>query len=469
MDQTTAADYGSRANRGATTVFVALISMTAAIGGLLFGFDTAVISGSQRFFETEFALSAAMTGWVVGSVLIGCMFGAAVAGWFSDRFGRKRVLLASAVLFFVSALWCGVAGSAGELVWARWIGGVGVGIASMLSPMYIAEVSPPRSRGRLVALQQLAIVVGILVAFLSNSLLLATEMPDASKWRWMLGVEAIPAAAFFLLLLPIPESPRWLVQRGRRDRAARVLEKVAGPAEAEAELAAIETAIAAESGTVSELFRPGLRRALVIGVVLAILQQLAGINAIMYYAPRIFEAAGSVASSAFAQTILVGLVNLLFTLIGMALVDRAGRKKMLVVGAVAMAVALALVGSAFAAGNSGAWLLVPILGYVAAFAASTGIVTWVLISEIFPNRVRGRAMSIAIVALWLACYGVSQTFPMLLEAVGAGPTFFMYAGFNVITVVFAWFVVPETKGRTLEEIEASWTRHSQGFDVTPRQ
>jgi SP family arabinose:H+ symporter-like MFS transporter len=435
--------------------FVALISLAAATGGLLFGFDTAVISGTQRFFQAEFHLSDAMTGWVVGSVLIGCMVGAGSAGTLTDRFGRKLVLLISAVLFFASAVACGLSRSSTELVIARLVAGLGVGIASMISPLYIAEVSPPASRGRLVALQQLAIVVGILLAFLTNTAFLHTSLVDPAKWRWMLALGAFPSAIFFLLLLPIPESPRWLVKQGQRDRAARILSRIAGP-ETETELAQIESAIAAEAGTVAELFEPGLRQALIIGVVLAVLQQFAGINAIMYYAPRIFEKSCSVASSAFAQTILVGLVNLVFTLVGMALVDRVGRKALLVAGAVGMTLTLALVGTAFAAHYSGALLLVPILAYVACFAATTGIVTWVIISEIFPTRLRGRAMSIAIVALWAACYLVSQTFPTLLDTIGAAATFFTYAAMNVITVCFAGFFVPETRGRTLETIEASW-------------
>jgi SP family arabinose:H+ symporter-like MFS transporter len=322
--------------------------------------------------------------------------------------------------------------------------------------MYIAEVSPARVRGRLVALQQLAIVVGILLAFISNSVLLNTSLEDAAKWRWMFAVEAIPAAMFFLFLLPVPESPRWMVQRGRRDTARETLARVGGDVEADRQMGEIEAAITTEVGTLGELLRPGLRTALVIGVVLAILQQVSGINAIMYYAPRIFEASGSLAVSAFAQSVLVGLINLLFTLLGMALVDRVGRKLMLVIGAAGMAISLLLVGAAFAANNSGAWLLVPILGYVACFAASTGVVTWVIIAEIFPNRVRGRAMSVAVVALWAACYLVSQTFPMLLESVGAAWTFFGYAAMNVLTFLFAWGFVPETKGRTLEEIEKFW-------------
>ena len=437
-------------------VYVALISASAAMGGLLFGFDTTVIAGTVGFFETEFSLTAAMTGWVVGSVLIGCMVGAAVAGWLSDRFGRKTVLLISALFFLGSAIWCGFVHSASELVWARLVGGVGVGIASMLAPMYIAEVAPAHLRGRLVALQQLAIVVGILISFISNALILNTDLADAAKWRWMFAVEAIPAAAFFFLLLPVPESPRWLVQRGHRDRARSTIARIGGDAEADRQLQEIDAALATEAGTFAELFAPGLRRAVVVGVVLAILQQVSGINAIMYYAPKIFQTSGALAASAFAQSILIGLVNFLFTLVGMALVDRLGRKLLLVLGAIGMTLALILVGSAFSGGNSGPWLLIPILGFVAAFATSTGIVTWVLIAEIFPNRVRGRAMSVAVVALWAGCYLVSQTFPMLLESIGPAGTFFGYASMNLITIVFAWTVVPETKNRTLEQIEAYW-------------
>jgi SP family arabinose:H+ symporter-like MFS transporter len=365
--------------------------------------------------------------------------------------------LLSAVLFFLSAVVCGLARSANELVLARVIGGLGIGIASMISPLYIAEVSPPATRGRLVALQQLAIVVGILVAFLSNTLFLHTHLTEAAKWRWMLAVGAFPSAAFFLLLLPIPESPRWLLKQGRRERAAAVLARTAGE-NADAEMVQIETAIASEAGTVSELFRPGLRRPLIIGVALAVLQQFAGINAIMYYAPRIFEKSGAMASSAFSQTILVGLVNLIFTIVGMTLVDRAGRKKLLVAGAIGMTITLAAVGGAFAAGYAGALLVIPILAFVACFATTTGIVTWVIISEIFPTRLRGRAMSIAIVALWAACYLVSQTFPVLLDTIGAATTFFVYSAMNVITVCFVVLLVPETQGRTLETIESSWKR-----------
>lgn len=456
MSLTTAPSPLAGEARGAGSIgFVVLISLAAATGGLLFGFDTAVISGADKFFTREFRLDEGATGWVVGSVLIGCMAGAALAGPASDRVGRKKVMIASAVLFGVSAGWCFVARSAGELAWARVVGGVGVGIASLLSPLYIAEVAPPAARGRLVALQQLAIVVGILAAFATNAVILHTSLADPDKWRWMLGVAALPSAAYLLLLLPIPESPRWLVQRGRTERATAVLRRTAGDGAAR-ELEEIRAAVAAEAGTFSELFTPRLARALLVGVALAVLQQVSGINAIMYYGPRILEQSGLAAGSAFSGAVAVGLVNLLFTLVGMALVDRLGRKPLLVGGAAGMTLSLVAVALAFRANWSGAGLLVPILAYVACFASTTGIVTWAVIAEIFPNRVRGRAMAVAVAALWIACYAVAQTFPILLRRAGPSATFLGYAVMCAVTVAFALLFVPETKGRTLEEIERSW-------------
>jgi MFS transporter, SP family, arabinose:H+ symporter len=441
---------------GGSALFVAVISLAAAAGGLLFGLETGVVSGTERFFVAEFALTAKMDGWLVGCVPIGCMIGAGLAGYLSDVFGRKKVLLVAAVLFFASAVWCGLSRTAMELMMARLMSGMGVGIASIISPLYIAEVSPPRIRGRLVALQQLAIVLGLLLAFMSNAILLKTDLADSAKWRWMFGVAAFPAAGFFMLLLPIPESPRWLVKRGLRERGRAVLARIAGEAEASAELAEIETAIASESGSIRELFQPGLRRALVIGVVLAVLQQVSGINSIMYYGPKIFEESGMGASGAFSGAVMVGVVNLVFTLLGMTLVDRIGRKALLIGGTLGMAIALVVAAGGFMSGRTGAWLLAPILAYVACFGASTGIVTWVIISEIFPTRVRGVAMSIAVVSLWAGCYVVSQTCPMLLKSIGPGKTFLCYASMCLATVIFAACQLSETKGRSLEEIESSW-------------
>lgn len=437
-------------------LYLLVICLVAATGGLLFGFDTAVISGTVGFFEAEFQLSAALKGWVASSALIGCMLGAMGAGALSDRFGRKKILLASAVFFTLSAFGCGLARTAADLVWARLLGGIGIGISSILSPLYIAEVSPPRARGRLVALQQLAIVLGILAAFFSNSLVLHTGLSDAAKWRWMFAIGGFPAVIFLLLLIPVPESPRWLTKQGRKDLARAILARVAGEEAAEAEMAQIAEAIAHEGGSMAELFKPGLRRALFIGAALAVLTQVTGINSIMYYAPEIFKKAGSRPSDAFNDAVWIGLTNLVATLVSMAVVDRFGRKPLLLVGASCMGLALAYVGWAFHVEKAGLDLLAGVLLYVASFSVSMGVVGWVVISEIYPTRTRGRAMSVAIVALWGACYLVSQTFPILVEELGSAKTFWIYAALCVVAIIFVARFVPETKGKTLEEIEKTW-------------
>lgn len=437
-------------------LFLILISLVAATGGLLFGFDTAVISGTVGFFRKEFELSAVMTGWVASSALVGCMIGAAIAGVLSDRYGRKKILILSAVCFTLSAIGCGLSHTVTQLVSARLLGGVGIGIASILSPLYIAEISPPKIRGRLVALQQLAIVTGILAAFFTNSLVLNTALSDPVKWRWMFGIGALPALVFWVLLLPVPESPRWLTQNGQADKARGILARITGDVEADREMIQISEAINQEEGTLGELFKPGLRKAMIIGVLLAVFQQITGINAIMYFAPEIFKQAGSGAASAFNDTVWIGLNNVVFTLISMTLVDRFGRKPLLVWGSASMGLALLLVGYAFHAGIHGIVLLALIMAYVGSFSVSMGVVVWVMIAEIFPTRTRGRAMSIAIVTLWGACYLVSQTFLVMMEKLGSAMTFWIYAAMCAVTIVFTVLFVPETKGRSLEEIEKSW-------------
>ncbi len=450
------------------TLYLVVICVVAALGGLLFGFDTAVISGAIGFVRAEFSLSAALMGWTASAALIGCMLGALGAGVVSDRFGRRRVLLLAALLFTMSAAGCGLSRTVTELVLARIVGGLGIGIASMLSPMYIAEVSPAGIRGRLVSLQQFAIITGILAAYFSNSLVLRTSLTEAGKWRWMFAVGAFPAVLFFVLLLGVPESPRWLMKQGREDKARAVLARVGGADPAGAEVEEIRRTLRGEGGSLRDVLRPGMRLALLVGVVLAVLQQVTGINAILYYAPEIFKRAGSGLASAFNDTVWIGIVNMLFTIVAIGLIDRLGRKRLLIGGACGMAAALALVGLAFRRGVSGPGLLAVILAYVACFSASLGPVVWVVLSEIFPTKVRGRAMSVATVALWAACFLVSQTFPVLLEGAGSAATFWIYGALCVVTVLFVAAFVPETKGRSLEEIERLWDKAPRAETAAPR-
>jgi SP family arabinose:H+ symporter-like MFS transporter len=441
--------------------YVLLLSLVAAVGGLLFGYDTAVIAGGIGFLQERFDLSAAMKGWAASSALLGCIAGALVSGTLGDRYGRKRMLVVCAVLFAVSAIGSAIPRNLTEFSIARFIGGVGVGAASMLSPLYIAEIAPARMRGRLVSLNQLAIVCGIFGVYFVN--LLIQRMGDHAwnveqGWRWMFGSEMLPALLFIFLLLLVPESPRWLVREGRGEEALAIFSRISGRAEAQREVASIEGALAHETGSIRQLFGPGLRVALGIGLALALFQQFSGINAIMYYAPEIFKATGSSVDGAFLQAVSVGTVNLFFTFLAIWLVDRVGRKVLLLAGAAVECLALVGVGYYFHVGSAGWGVLLFVLLYVAAFAATMGPVVWVVISEIFPTKIRGRAMSISIVLLWIACFVVSQTFPMLVEWLGIARTFWAYALVCAGCFLFVLRVVPETKGRSLEEIERSWIR-----------
>lgn len=447
------------------SAYVLLVSSVAALGGLLFGYDTAVISGAIGFLRSHFSLDAAETGWAAASLLIGCMIGAGVAGVVSDAFGRKRALMASAVLFAGSALWSALPRGLTEFVIARVLGGVGVGMASLLSPLYIAEIAPARSRGRLVSLNQLAIVLGILLVYFVNYWIagLGTEAWNVDVgWRWMVGSEGFPAIVFFFLLLLVPESPRWLVKQGRTDRALAVLSRVSESGQPAKELAEIQNAVSHEGSSLRQLFRPGMRKALVIGIVLAVLQQVTGINVFMYYAPEIFKQVGSGTNAALLQTVIIGLFNVSFTLVAMRTVDRVGRKKLMMIGIAGMGVSLSAISLAALWNKTELWLLVFILGYIASFAMSIGPIVWVVISEIFPTRIRGRAMAISTVALWAADYLVSLTFPIinentwLVEHFNHAFPFWIYASLCVVMFVFVWRSVPETKGKTLEEIEKLW-------------
>ncbi len=447
--------------------YVLALTFIAALGGLLFGYDTAVISGAIGFLRTHFSLSAAETGWAASSALVGCIIGAGVAGELSDAFGRKKAQMLAAILFTVSGVWSAIPSTITEFNIARILGGVGIGMASLLSPLYIAEISPAAIRGRLVSFNQLAIVTGILVVYFANYFIagLGSEAWNVEiGWRWMFASEAFPAALFFFALMAIPESPRWLVKQNLDERARTVLTRIGGAEQAERELQAIRETIAEEAGRVSDLFRPPLRRAMIIGIILAILQQITGINVFMYYAPEIFKGLGAGTNVALLQTVVIGVFNVTFTLLAIRTVDRLGRKPLLMIGAAGMGISLVGLGIAAATGSTAAWVLVFVLGYIACFAMSLGPVVWVVIAEIFPTKIRGRAMAVATLLLWAANYVVSQTFPILNEDPSLVATFhhafpfWLYALFCVVMLLFVHRVVPETRGITLEEIEHFWHR-----------
>jgi MFS transporter, SP family, xylose:H+ symportor len=445
--------------------YVGLLCLVAALGGFLFGYDTAVISGAIGFIRRLFGLDAAQMGWAASSALVGCVAGVAAAGAMSDFLGRKKGLVLAGFTFAVSAVGSALARSLSELVLFRIIGGFGIGAASMLSPLYIAEISPPGMRGRLVSYNQLAIVSGMLIVYFVNYAIQrggTTDWNVTSGWRWMFGSGALPAAVFLVLLSLVPESPRWLVKQKRDAKALEVLSKINGEARAEKEFAEIRDTVSHESGSIGQLFKPGMRAALSMGVVLAVLQQVTGINVFLYYGPEIFKKLGSGNSAAFLQTVIVGAVNMAFTFVAIRTVDRIGRKPLMLVGSAGMGISLFVLGLSSFLQRTELWALVFMLGYIASFALSVGPVTWVILSEIFPTRVRGRAMALATVCLWAANYVVSQTFPMmdenafLVQKFHHGFTFWIYAVLCAVQILFVWKFVPETKGKSLEEIEGMW-------------
>jgi MFS transporter, SP family, arabinose:H+ symporter len=438
---------------------VYLLTAVAALGGLLFGYDTAVISGAIGFLKTKFELTTAMQGWAASSAIIGCIFGAMGAGWASDKYGRKKVLIWTAILFAISAIGAALPNNLTQFAIFRFIGGLGIGAASMVSPLYITELAPASIRGKLVSYYQLAIVIGILVIFFVNTLIqgLGDEAWNVEYgWRYMMASGLIPAVLFLVALFFVPESPRWLTKEGREKEAMAVLSSINGEAKAGEILQDVKATLHEEQGTLSELFTGRFRKAIFVGIVLCIFSQVQGINAIMYYAPEIFKAVGTGTESAFQQTVYIGIVNVLFTFAAINFVDKMGRKKLLLWGGAGMCLSLGMVGLAFHNGWTGYGLLVFILLYIACFAASYGPVTWVVISEIFPIKMRGVAMSVATFALWVAVYVVTQMFPILLEGVGPAATFWVFCGMSLLAFFFVWSQVPETKEKTLEEIERAW-------------
>jgi len=441
-----------------TTLYVIAVTLVAAIGGLIFGFDTAIVAGATRYMKEQFALGSLQEGWAVGVVLIGCMFGAGLAGPVSDGIGRRRFMLVSAVLFLVSALGCALAGTITAFVVFRFVGGLGIGSAAVLSPLYIAEIAPARLRGALVSVNQLAIVTGILLAYFVNW---AFAAAGPSNWRWMYGSGAVPSVFFFLLLLRVPESPRWLVKNGREDEAGTVLARADSTEAAAAGLREIKDTLALERGSFRELFRPAFRRPLLVAIVLAVFQQITGINAILYYAPRIFEGAGFARMSAIGQSTIIGAFNMLFTVVAIVLADRVGRRPLLLVATGGMGVSLALLGAAFKFQFLPASaLLFIILLYIAFFASAMGPLVWVVLAEIFPIKVRGSAMGLATLLLWLADFAVTLTFPVISDRFDASAAFWLYAAMCALDLVFMALFLPETKGRTLEEIERGWLKNA---------
>ena len=452
----------SKTSESVTSGFVIKVSIVAALGGLLFGYDTAVIAGVIGFLQTKFQLSTAMMGWAASSAIWGCVFGAMGAGYLSDKIGRKKVLIITAVLFIISSLGAAIPANLTQFVLARFIGGLGIGAASMLSPLYISEISPAKIRGTLVSLYQLAIGIGINLIYFVN-FKIAEQGNEAWNvewgWRYMLGSGLIPAFLFLILLFLVPESPRWLIKKKRYDEAFDTLEKVNGKEKALEVVAEIKLALAHETGTLAELFSPGLRMALIVGVVLALFSQITGINAIIYYAPEIFKSIGFGAESAFLQTVIIGATNTVFTFVAIWLIDRAGRRTLLLWGVAGMAICLAGIGICFYFNlTQGPWLLVFIFGYMACFASSLGPIPWVLISEIYPTKTRGLAMSFCTLVLWIGVIFITQFTPMLLENIGGAFTFWIFLLNAIILFIFIWAKIPETKQRTLEEIELSWKR-----------
>lgn len=446
---------------------MAIAAGVASLGGFLFGYDTAVINGANTYLTAHFRLDPAQEGMAAASAILGCIPGALAAGFLSDRFGRRRLLFLSGLAYAVSGVLSAVPQSFAPFLAARFLSGLGIGASSMVCPVYIAEIAPERWRGRLGTLFQLSIVTGIFVTLFVNRVVqrLGDEAWNtAMGWRWMVGLEAAPALVFLVLLRAVPESPRWLAQQGRDREALGLLDKAGGPEHGAREMEAIRASLRQEQGGWGELVRGAFRRPLLIAVVLMACSQFCGINAIMYYSTKIFALSGATRDAAFSSSVWVGIINLVFTFVAIGLVDRLGRRPLLIFGTAMQTVSLGLVGWAFHTHQQGWPLLACVIAFIAAFAMAMGPIGWLLSSEIFPNRIRARAMSAAAFTVWVSCYLVAQTFPILNDSAAVGParTFWLYALVSLFSLVFTVLVVPETKGRTLESIEALWIAKHEG-------
>ncbi len=451
--------------------YINTLAIIASLGGFLFGYDTAVISGTINFVSTQFHLDAISTGWYVSSALVGCISGVAMAGVLSDKYGRKKVLILSALFFGVSAVGCTFAIGFNDLVLYRFIGGLGIGVASMVSPLYISELSPAHKRGRLVALYQFAITIGILCSYFSNAYLLKLSQSEtfaqstgtvyqimvSEVWRIMLGTSALPAILFLLLLQIVPESPRWLTIQNRETEALTILHKIIDDEEAQKEMNDIKSNLARESGGLSIVFKGSFRLPMLIGISLAFLTQISGINAIIYYGPGILEKAGLPIADALGSQVIIGLVNVLFTLIAIWKIDQLGRRPLLIAGVIGILSSLIIVGGLFYFNFNNTYLLLTfILFFIACFAFSYGPVIWVLLSEIFPAKIRGQAMALATFSLWIGTALVGQLTPLLLEKLTPAGTFWLFALVTTPALYLSIKIIPETKGKSLEEIENYW-------------
>jgi SP family arabinose:H+ symporter-like MFS transporter len=437
-------------------LYLYFICLIATMGGLMFGFDVAIISGAVPFIQPYFGWNELQLGWGVSSLLVGAIVGAFGSGVLSDMYGRKKILIFVALFFAVSCIFTALASSSVIFITARLFGGLAVGAASVLSPMYVAEVAPPKNRGMLVAIYQLAIVLGILCSYTINYGLHNVD----NNWRWMFATGIIPSVLFFVGLFFIPESPRWLYKAGHKAESLKVLTRIGGETLAKAEIIEIEGSLKGDSSSVSigELFKPSARKVMLVGFILAVLVQVSGINTVIDYAPKILLAAGVEIKSALLQTSLVGLINFIFTFVAILFIDKLGRKALYLIGSMGMVITLIMLAISFYLKMEGIFTLICILLFIAFFASCIGPVFWTLVSEIFPNRIRGKALAFASFTQWIFNFFIVLLFPHFLASVGGTKTFLFLALMSFLQLLFTWLYVPETKGKSLEEIEQIWNK-----------
>jgi sugar porter (SP) family MFS transporter len=439
-----------------SSLYLYFICLIATMGGLMFGFDIAIISGAVPFIQPYFGWNELQLGWGVSSLLVGAIIGAFGSGILSDIFGRKKVLIFVALFFAVSCSFTALASSSFIFISARLFGGLAVGAASVLSPMYVAEVAPPKNRGMLVSVYQLAIVLGILCSYTINYGLHNID----NNWRWMFATGIIPSVLFFVGLFFIPESPRWLYKAGRQIDSLKVLKRIGGESLAKVEIQQIAESLQGNSGAVSsgELFKPSVRKVMIIGFFLAVFVQISGINTVIDYAPKILLAAGVEINNALLQTSLVGFINFIFTFVAILFIDKLGRRSLYLIGSMGMVITLIMLAISFYLKMEGIFTLICILMFIAFFASCIGPVFWTLLSEIFPNKIRGKALAFASFTQWILNFLVVLLFPHFLASLGGAKTFLFLAVMSFLQWLFTYLYVPETKGKSLEEIEQIWKK-----------